>query len=255
MSKITFRRALFVVVALAYSAAAGAEEFRIETRVFAGDASEPASESVTLFQEDVVYDFLAGSSQVAIFRRPLGDAPGRFILLDREREIRTEITTDRIATVMGKLRDWASQQDDAYLRFAADPSFEETFNEATGELLLESPMQSYRLTTSPIEKSAAQTQLQDFLNWYTQLNALIHGGPPPFPRLAVNAALARHAAVPLEVQLTTSGEKQNLRSEHLIAWRLSKQDRQRIDRAVNDMSEYEQVSNAEFHHAEKTAAK
>ncbi|MEX2168167.1 MAG: hypothetical protein WD851_02565 [Pirellulales bacterium] len=255
MLSTIFRLVLLAFVGLTFAASAGAEEFRIETRVFAGDASEPASESVTLFQEDVVYDFLTGSSQVAIFRRPLGDAPGRFILLDREREIRTEITTDRIATVMGKLRDWASKQDDAYLKFAADPRFEETFNEATGELLLESPLQSYRLTTSPIEKSSAQTQLQDFLNWYTQLNALIHGGPPPFPRLAVNAALARHAAVPLEVQLTTSGDTQNLRSEHLIAWRISKQDRERIDQTVNEMSDYEQVSNAEFHKADKTAAK
>lgn len=255
MSSTTSRLLVVSFLAMTFGMVASAEEFRIETRVFAGDASEPASESVTLFQEDVVYDFLEGSSQVAIFRRPQGDAPGRFILLDREREIRTEITTDRIATVMTKLRKWASQQDDAYLKFAADPKFNENFNETTGELVLESPVQSYRLTTSPIEKSSAQTQLQDFLNWYTQLNALIHGGPPPFPRLAVNAALARHASVPLEVQLTTSGDKQNLRSEHLIAWRISKQDRERIDQAVNDMADFEQVSNAEFHKVEKTAAK
>jgi hypothetical protein len=192
---------------------------------------------------------------VAIFRRPQGDTPGRFILLDRDREIRTEITTDRIATVMTKLRDWASKQDDTYLKFAADPRFEETFNESTGELILQSPLQTYSLTTTPIEKSSAQTQLQDFLNWYTKLNALVNGGPPPFPRLAVNTALARHACVPLEVRLTNSGDKPALRSEHLIAWRLSKQDRQRIDQAMNDVAKYKDVSNEEFHKAEKTAKK
>jgi hypothetical protein len=246
-------RVAFALAAFQLTAAANAIEFRIETRVFSGDASEPASESVTLFQGDVVYDFLNGSSQVAIFRRPQGDVPGRFILLDRDREIRTEFTTDKIAAVMKKLRTWAGQQEDAYLKFAADPKFSESFNEATGELLLESPMQSYRLTTSPIDKPSAQTQLQDFLNWYTQLNALIHGGPPPFPRLAVNAALARHAAVPLEVQLTTSGDTQNLRSEHLIAWRISKQDRDRIEQANREMADFKSVSNAEFHKTDKTA--
>lgn len=248
-------RTLIAIAAFFIVATASAEDFRIETRVFSGDSSEPASESVTLFQGDVVFDFLNGSSQVAIFRRPQGDVPGRFILLDRDREIRTEITTDRIATVMKKLRKWASEQEDAYLKFAADPKFSESFNEATGELLLESPMQSYRLTTSPIDKPSAQTQLQDFLNWYTQLNALVHGGPPPFPRLAVNSALARHAAVPLEVQLTTTGDKQNLRSEHLIAWRISKQDRERIDQATREMADFKSVSNAEFHKVEKTAAR
>ena len=249
------RPVVFSVVASTFLAAAHAEEFRIETRVFSGNADLPASESVTLFQEDVVYDFLEGSPQVAIFRRPQGDTPGRFVLLDRDRQIRTEITTDRISPLMKKLRDWGSKQNDPYLKFAANPAFDESFNETTGELVLESPLQSYRLTTTPIEKSSAQTQLQDFLNWTTQLNALIHGGPPPFPRLAVNAALARHAVVPLEVQLTTSGDSQELRSVHLLTWRLSKQDRQRIDAAVNDMANFKQVSNKEFQDAEKTAQK
>ena len=251
----SLRTVAFSIAALAFVASARAEEFRIETRVFSGDATEPASESVTLFQEDVVYDFLEDSPQVAIFRRPQGDTPGRFVLLDRDREIRTEITTDRISGVMKKLREWASNQDDTYLKFAADPRFDESFNESTGELVLESPLQTYRLTTTPIEKSSAQTQLQDFLNWYTQLNALVHGGPPPFPRLAVNAALARHAAVPLEVQLMNAGDKPTLRSEHLITWRISKQDRQRIDQAINDVAKYKEVTNEEFHKAEKTAGK
>lgn len=247
MSPHYLRPILFSIVGWLFVAAASGEEFRIETRVFVGNEDVPASESVTLFQEEVVYDFLEDSSQVAIFRRPHGDTPGRFILLDRERELRTEITTDRISAVMEKLRTWASKQNDPYLKFAADPRFDESYNENTGELLLESPLQSYRLTTSPIEKSSAQTQLQDFLNWYTQLNALVHGGPPPFPRLAVNSALARHACVPLEVQLTTSGDKQNLRSVHLINWRISKQDRDRIDQATRDMANFKQVSNAVFH--------
>lgn len=252
---IYVRRFAIVLVVSLFVAVTRAEEFRIETRVFAGNADLPASESVTLFQEDVVYDFLEGSSQVAIFRRPQGDTPGRFVLLDRDRQIRTEITTDRISSVMTKLRDWGSKQKDPYLKFAANPAFNETYNEMTGELVLESPLQSYRLATAPIEKSSAQTQLQDFLNWTTQLNALVHGGPPPFPRLAVNAALARHAVVPLEVQLTTSGDSQELRSVHLLTWRLSKQDRQRIDAAVNDMANFKQVSNKEFQEVEKTAAK
>lgn len=255
MFSTLLRPVVFSIVAFMSVASARAEEFRIETRVFSGDAQEPASESVTLFQEDVIYDFLEDSKQVAIFRRPRGDTPGRFILLDREREVRTEITTDRIAAVMTKLRDWASKQDDTYLKFAADPRFDETYNETTGELVLESPLQTYRLTTTPIEKSSAQTQLQDFLNWYTQLNALVHGGPPPFPRLAVNTSLARHAAVPLEVQLINSGDKPALRSEHLITWRISKQDRQRIDEAVNQIAEFKEVSNEEFHKAEKTVKK
>ena len=80
-----------MLTCLAVPRAARAEEFRIETRVYVGDEKEPVSETTTLFLDGVVYDFLAEPAQIAVFRKPGGGKPGRFILLDPEHGVRTEI--------------------------------------------------------------------------------------------------------------------------------------------------------------------
>ena len=65
-----------------------AEGLRIETRIFAGKegkVKEPVSTATTLFLNGTVYDFLSDPAQIAVFHKPPGDKPGRFILLDPER--------------------------------------------------------------------------------------------------------------------------------------------------------------------------
>src|SRR5262245_45461527 len=65
--------------------AARGEKFRIETKILVGKAdsakAEPVSEATTLFLDGIVYDFLTEPPQVAVFRKPGGGNPGRFILL------------------------------------------------------------------------------------------------------------------------------------------------------------------------------
>ena len=71
---------------------------------------QPVSETTTLFLDGVVYDFLDKPEQTAVFRKPSGGKPGRFILLNDEQRIRTEISTEQVAGAMDKLRTWAGQQ-------------------------------------------------------------------------------------------------------------------------------------------------
>src|SRR5688572_27386799 len=63
----------------------GAEGFRIATKIYLGEEDKKdtklVSESTTLFDKGVVYDFLADGSQTAVFRKPAGKE-GRFILLN-----------------------------------------------------------------------------------------------------------------------------------------------------------------------------
>lgn len=241
---------LIVVCVAAWSvvtpAALTAEEFRIETKIYVDDEQQPISETTTLFLDGVVYDFLAEPQQIAVFRKPGGGKPGRFILLDPERRLRTELTTHQLSGAMDKLRTWAAGQKDPFLRFAANPQFEESFEAESGKLVLASYLESYTVQTAPADNIEAMAEYREFLDWYAQLNTLLQAGPPPDPRLRLNSALARHRVVPVQVELTRAGEKTPLRAEHDFTWRLSQDDRERIDDACDALASYRSVSNREF---------
>jgi hypothetical protein len=223
-----------------------AEDFRIETKIFVGDEEEPASTTTTLFQRGVVYDFLAEPEQIAVFRKPGGGKPGRFILLDAERRVKTELSTDQLADVINKLKNWASRQRDPFLKFAANPQFNESFDRSTGQLLLASDEESYTIKTEPADTPEALAEYREFLDWYARLNTLLQAGPPPEPRLQVNAALANYQVVPVSVELVRAGEKEKLRAEHEFTWLLSKKDLARIDDASAALAAYRPVDNEEF---------
>jgi hypothetical protein len=235
-----------LVAAVATAGVASADGFRITTKVYVGDEEKPASETTTLFLDGAVYDFLTDPAQTAVFHAPAGSRPGRFVLLDPERRVRTELSTEKIARAMGKLRTWAAGQKDPFLQFAADPTFEESFDSASGELVLASHVESYTVSTVPIQRAAAIVEYREFRDWYTRLNTLLSAGPPAEPRLRLNEALARHKVVPLKVALTRAGEKEPLRAEHDFTWRLSRGDLDRIDDVRASLASYREVPNEEF---------
>ncbi len=237
---------LLIALSVVNTTVAVAEEFRIETKIFVGDEEQPVSETTTLFLDGVVYDFLTEPEQTAVFRKPTSGKPGRFILLDRTQRIRTELTTDQLAGAMDKLRTWASRQSDPLLKFAADPQFEESFKPDTGELVLASHLENYRVDTAPVDESTGLADYREFLDWYTRLNTLLQAGPPPEPRLRLNAALAQHQVIPISVELQRAGESEPLRADHDFTWRLSREDRQRIDEVRASLASYRAVSNDEF---------
>lgn len=227
---------------------ARATDFRIETRVYAAEEEEPASKSVTLFSNGVAYDFRDTDHRVTIFRPGVASKPGRFVLLDTQRKFRTEIGADQVAIATTKLRRWASLQKDPFLKFTGDPVFKESFDSATGELLMESDLMSYRLTTMPVADKQTMSELRAFLDAFAQLHTLLEAGLPPAPRLLVNEALDKRNVVPVKVELFSGPieEEPSLRAEHQITWILSTQDRDRIDMATNQLSEFKEVENSRF---------
>ena len=232
-----------------------AADLRIETRVYALEEEGPISDSVTLFDAGVVYDFRTAESRVTIFRAGRDGKPARFILLDTKRQLRTEIDANQLTATMTKLRRWAAAQSDPFLRFTGAPMFEEQFNADTGELLLTSDQLSYRIVTVPLKHPEMRMPLRSFLDAYAQLHTLLEAGLPPEPRLRVNEVLFRHSVMPVEIQLTArDDEEPALRAEHVVAWVLSKQDRLRIDDAIDGLASYKKVTNAEFQQERRQVA-
>jgi hypothetical protein len=222
--------------------------FRISTKIYVGEEGKKdtrlVSESTTLFLDKAVYDFLADGSQIAVFHKAAGE--GRFILLNPDKRIRTELSTAQVAGAMQKIREWAGKQRDPMLQFAANPKFEETYDPAEERLVLASHLETYTVTTEPVTHPEATAKYREFLHWYTQLNTLLHAGPPPEPRLRLNEALARHRVLPQTVQLTRTGDDKPLRAEHEFTMRLSRDDEERIDEVRTSVASFRDVTNEEF---------
>jgi hypothetical protein len=236
--------ALLALVANALPAAA--QQMRIETEVFVDDQAEPANHTVTLFDSNTVYDFVEQPPQIAVFRPPTASHSGSFIMLDLETKQRTEVSTERIAGLMKKLTRWAGEQEDKLLKFSAQPEFEQSFDEESGLLMLDSPVWTYTVATIPAEDTKALARYREFTDWYTRLNTMLHSTPPPGARLKLNAALAEHGVVPVEIRRTIESEAATLRATHLFTWRLSREDRERIDEAQIHLANFEKVDNEQY---------
>lgn len=226
--------------------ATAADAFRIQTKIYVGDEKEPASKTTTMFQNGIVYDFLEEPEQTAVFRKPNGDRPGRFILLNDKERVQTEISTEQLSTAMQNLTHWAAQQKNPFLQFSANPKFDETFDRNTGNLVLKHDLETYTVETTPVSlHQDALVDFREFLDWYTQLNTLLTAGNPPNPRLKLNDALARRKVIATKVELKRGGEDP-IRAEHEFTWRLSQDDLQRIEAVQEGLTAYRQVNSQEF---------
>jgi hypothetical protein len=224
-----------------------AQEFRIETDVYIGEEEAPASHTVTLFEKSAVYDFSDDPEQIAIYRGGSEDRPAQFILLDPKSQRRTDIEVSRVEKLMDKLTRWAATQKDPMMQFHAAPSFEESFDAEGRRLTLSSPQWTYRAATIAADDVEALKRYQEFTDRYAELTAMLHNSPPPAPRQVLNAALAKHGVVPVEIQRTTGGDDKNaVRTTHLFSWRLSREDRSRLDEAQTFLASFKKVDNQEF---------
>ncbi len=125
---------LAAIVAIAAATMRGPAEgtagFRVDNWVFVGDEQRPQSQSVTVFHDGRVYDFLTEPDEITVFDKltPLqhGDGPldkpaeitifdpghHRFVLLDPAHRVMTEVDSDGLAALCAKLQGWAKGQTD-----------------------------------------------------------------------------------------------------------------------------------------------
>lgn len=239
--------ALTLAAASYCAAAAIGQEFRIETEVYVGDEEAPASHTVTLFESSAVYEFIDKPEQIVVYREGGEDRPAQFILLDPQLRRRTDVDVRRIEKLMKTLNRWASEHKDPLLQFAANPKFDEVFDADTRSLTLSSPEWTYRVATIEAADRPTLARYREFTDRFAELSSMLHNSPPPGPRLALNAALEKHGVVPVEIQRTTGGEDQNaVRATHLFSWRLSREDRGRLDEAQAFLANFKKVDNEQF---------
>jgi hypothetical protein len=252
-------RSLFVsleiLAATFLASSAWSQDFRVETDVFVADEDESVSETLTLFAGDVVYDFfLKGPDQVTCF----DINRGRIVLLDRERQVQTTLTTEQLLEFSTAIR--SLPPTDA-ARGLFHPQFDETYDEESGSLELTSPELTYSAKGVRPKIPGAAERFRTFADWYKRLNAVRPGSLPPFGRLALNAALAEKGLVPEEVRRVVvidrpvADKRLRASSQLIYVWTLSGTDRKRIEQAAHDMANFESVSPAQFWQIDAVAAR
>ena len=150
--------ATFSLLLAAESPRAAGQEFRIETEIYVGEEPEPVSHTVTLFEKAAVYEFMDNPQQIIVYRQGQEGKSGQFILLDTVRERRTDVEVDRVEKLMHKMTEWASEHKDPLLKFAAKPTFEETFDVESGSLTLANKEWTYRAATIKADDAATLTR-------------------------------------------------------------------------------------------------
>jgi hypothetical protein len=230
-------------------AATDGQDFRVDTEVFVGQEKTPALETLTIFSEGRVFDFvLAQPREVAI----LDPSRGQFTLLEESRRVKAVITTADLFQYTADLEAEAAKVKDAVLAFAAQPKFEISAQETneTGEPLVRltlaaRPLEYVVLGKQP-ENADAAKRYRHFADWYARLNATRPDGLPPAARLVLNAELADRGLLPLEVTRTITpsslAKKQVVRTRHLVNWTLSGEDRKKLALAGDWMAQFTPVS-------------
>jgi hypothetical protein len=225
-----------------------ADEFRVESKVFATDSDKPTSESLTLFIDDRAFDFLASPRETIIF----DFTSDRIGLLDASRKVRTELAVAKLTSFTDQLRTRAARQTDALLRFAADPHLEES-SDNDGWMKFSGKLLTYRVQAAKASNPEMAKLYRQFSDASARLNSMLQAGAmPPFARLSVNESLARDGTLPKQVELILAGDAKSgrkptiLRSEHHFSTQLAKGDRQRIDEANEQLKTFKPISWEEY---------
>lgn len=235
------------LLVLAASAAVQADDFRVESTVFANKEKKPVSQSSTVFHAGVVYDYLTDPPRTAVLDKPRG----RFILLDLNRQEKAELKLEEISTAVAGLQGMAQKSTNSFLKFVSNPKFEP--KQTADWLEFASSSLTYRVKAIQAPSPEVAQQYRDFLDWTARLNAVMTpAAPPPFARIAVNSEVASRNLVPETVelvipkQIALGGRGLNMRSEHVLTRRLLEKDHDQIAKTSSQMAQFKTVPFADY---------
>ncbi len=251
---------LVVACAIALCCAiATAQDFKIETMIYAGDDKEPVSQNVTLFQGNLVFDLkLDQATPPHVLETRIYDSRLRAVsLLDLNRKVQVELTDHRLLQLVESLRKEVAENSE--LAFLVNEAFTETTDVTGNTVELSSSTFKYKISGQRPPNASYLTSYTDFLDTFTRLSASHPGGFPPFARLRLNEAIKKVGWLPSKVDLVmqpnaliTKGLKMS--STHTLIDGLSTLDQERIRNARGEWLAFKRVDLLTFRGVNKTAA-
>lgn len=252
--------ALFVAVCTliaAFGNQLSAQEFRIETELYARSRGETDVRFVTVFTADATYDFrLTDPQETVIYESGLH----RITLLSPARKLRTSLQQSDLIEFTAALKANVSESRPLF-HFACNPQFKVEIDETAKTVSLTSPLLTYRIQAESPKASYndAVNRYQEYADWSARLSAMRAGALhlPPFARIEANQIVARKGWIPSEVErtVTVGSKRQESRTKHVINWIISEQDQKRISRAGDDLVTFRSVPYVEYAQDETQVAK
>lgn len=228
---------------------------RVESEVFVNDDDTPVAKSLTLFHNGITWDFLDPSADAVEGDVILHDpARERVIVLDPERNLKTEIRTIRLERLNVSLAAWARQSDDPLIKWAGTADFGDAIMTDGDRVELTGPRVRYAVEFTRSASDEAVVAYRRFADTAILLKALMQpGGLPPFPRLAINRHVEVAGGIPTAVSLSIApklkllpGGGDTFRSVHKVHPQLIDGDHSRIDAAGAQLTVAEEVDLEEF---------
>ncbi len=244
------------------AAPVSAQNFRMETDVFLSGQKKPLVQTLTLFTDSMVYDFIYGPAdgrekddqqvtEVTVFDM----SAGRVILLDIAKARKTVLSHEQLVQMTTAMKVHASAKDGVY-HFAAEPKFELKFDEDKSQLSCTSASLIYIVKGQKPQQPAAVFRYQEFADWSARLNACRPGNLPPFARMEVGKELANHGLIPEEITRTMiapgrlGNKRVELTSRHHVNWVVSTKDRKRIETVAQQIGKFEGITFLSYVEAE-----
>lgn len=258
MPSCLIRCVLVGAACTALSAEAGAvmpeiEGFRIDNFVYSGKDKQPSVRTTTIFLNGVVYDFMEQPHEAIVLEPELE----RFTLLSMTRRIRVELPVSEVVELSQGVRQRAAMHENPFVRFLANPEFEERFDLSTGALTLDSPWITYQVEILSPDDPAITKSYREFADLYCQVNTMLNPARAlPFARMQLNAVLAEHEAIPAAIHLTLRPKRSfpptriSLRSEHELVRSVGQPDLDRVAQTREFMSIFKLVGFEEYRREE-----
>jgi hypothetical protein len=184
----------------------------------------------------------------------------KFILLNLKHRVRAELTTRELTAFAERLQqDGTTKNPDPLVKFLSSPKFEEHFDKTPGELTLSSPWITYRLKLLPEKDPATVEQYHEFSDGYKLLNSILSPGSlPPFGRLMVNDALAKHQSMASQVEMTffppgkgTNRQQITVRSTHNVVPLLTSTDLELVAKSREYLNSFKLVNFEQYRKIEQ----
>ena len=198
---------------------------------------QPFVRSLMLFHAGKVYDYIEPAQEVTVFESALR----RFTVLNKRRQLRSELTQDQIRHFLGLVKVEAQKQLTSeagnasrksleLLQFQLQPAFSVAFDAAKSQLSLNNSSFQYIVTGfAPPTTDVVESYLH-VADWTAQLNSVLHPNSLlPSPRMALNQELRQRGLLPTTVELKVDAEPTiHLVAQHEWTWNLKETDRQMI---------------------------
>jgi hypothetical protein len=225
--------------------------FRLDTDVYTDLKQPPFHHSLTIFSDGVYYDFEEpmGSDSSSEKITMIDPTRSRILLLDRVRQIKLVLSTDDIRTTIANAR----VQTDAKFATVQRKTWEDSQSQdkSTRTLTVASEVIEYQVTTKASPHPYMIRQYIEFANWSARLNSL-HSYFPPYVRIELNEAIASENLLPDKLVRVLRKENRKdaiaskLISTHRFLDRISDEDRARVARVGQMITEFKEVSSQQF---------